>query len=111
MPHNLVKEGADEGVTGRGLEVQFFQYAPSLRTNMLEAVLVISHAGSGSIFEALSCGRPLIVVPNPGLMDNHQAELGEHLASLQHLVCWAGGAGGTLSGGGGGGGRGSLSRG
>ena len=43
-------------------------------------------AGSGSIFESLSAGKPLIVVPNPLLMDNHQAELGEHLAAMQHLV-------------------------
>ncbi|GAX74540.1 hypothetical protein CEUSTIGMA_g1989.t1 [Chlamydomonas eustigma] len=87
IPHNLVKEGEDSGVTTKGLEVQFFQYAPSLRVNMLEAMLVISHAGAGSIFEALSCSRPLIVVPNPLLMDNHQAELGKHLAELKHLVC------------------------
>ncbi len=43
-------------------------------------------SGAGSVFEALSHGRPLIVVPNPLLMDNHQAELGKHLADLQHLV-------------------------
>lgn len=32
-------------------------------------------AGSGSIFEALRLRLPLVVVPNPLLMDNHQAEL------------------------------------
>lgn len=45
--------------------------------------------GSGSIFEALTCtGKraSLIVVPNPNLMDNHQAELGEHLAAMGHVV-------------------------
>lgn len=42
--------------------------------------------GSGSIFEALTGGKALIVVPNPKLMDNHQAELGEHLAAGKHLV-------------------------
>ncbi len=29
---------------------------------------------------------PLLVVPNPLLMDNHQAELGDHLAKLNVLV-------------------------
>ena len=33
--------------------------------------------GSGSIFEALRLRRPLVVVPNPALMDNHQAELAD----------------------------------
>jgi hypothetical protein len=32
-------------------------------------------------------GKPLIVVPNPLLMDNHQAELGDHLAAQQVLAC------------------------
>jgi hypothetical protein len=44
------------------------------------------HAGSGSIFETLTARKPLIVVPNPLLMDNHQAELGDHLAAMNALV-------------------------
>jgi UDP-N-acetylglucosamine transferase subunit ALG13 len=47
-------------------------------------------AGSGSIFEALTRSgstAALVVVPNPLLMDNHQAELGQHLEALGHLVC------------------------
>lgn len=43
-------------------------------------------AGSGSIFETLTAQRPLIVVPNPLLMDNHQVELGDQLQSMGHLV-------------------------
>lgn len=35
----------------------------------------IRDAGSGSIFEALRLRRPLVAVPNPALMDNHQEEL------------------------------------
>ncbi|OAG12478.1 uncharacterized protein CC84DRAFT_124104 [Paraphaeosphaeria sporulosa] len=37
--------------------------------------LAISHAGSGSILEALRYQVPLIVVPNTALLDNHQEEL------------------------------------
>lgn len=48
------------------------------------------HAGSGSIFETLTARKPLIVVPNPLLMDNHQAELGDHLAAMQALVSKSG---------------------
>lgn len=43
-------------------------------------------AGSGSIFETLRLRRPLIVVPNPLLMDNHQAELAAKLESMGHLA-------------------------
>lgn len=82
QPHNL--QGP---VAANGLNVEFFDYAPSLRSYMEGASLIISHAGSGSIFESLSLSKPLIVVPNPLLMDNHQQELGQHLASLGHLYC------------------------
>lgn len=69
-----------------GLQVQVFDFAPSLAEYMQQADLIISHAGSGSIFEALKLGKPLIAVPNSILMDNHQAELAEHLAKLGHIV-------------------------
>lgn len=44
-------------------------------------------AGSGSIFETLRANRPLVVVVNDLLMDNHQSELAEELADRKHLVC------------------------
>lgn len=44
-------------------------------------------AGSGSIFETLKLAKPLIVVVNEDLMDNHQSELAEELAERKHLFC------------------------
>ena len=48
--------------------------------------VVISHAGSGSIMDALRMDVPLIVVPNPSLLDNHQVELAEELARQGYVV-------------------------
>ncbi|TEY39080.1 hypothetical protein BOTCAL_0468g00100 [Botryotinia calthae] len=41
--------------------------------------VVISHAGSGTILDALRIDVPLIVVPNTSLLDNHQVELADEL--------------------------------
>jgi UDP-N-acetylglucosamine transferase subunit ALG13 len=72
---------------------RYFDFTPSLAQHVAAASLVISHAGSGSIFESLSAGKALIVVPNPLLMDNHQAELGDHLKAMGVLVRGLGGWG------------------
>ncbi|KAF1845202.1 glycosyltransferase family 1 protein [Cucurbitaria berberidis CBS 394.84] len=48
--------------------------------------LVISHAGSGSVLEALRYQIPLIVVPNIGLLDNHQEELAVAMERNQYLL-------------------------
>lgn len=72
---------------GATLQVDHFKFSPSIADNMRAASLVISHAGSGSIFETLRLGKPLIVVVNEDLMDNHQSELAEELAERNHLFC------------------------
>ncbi|KAI8553368.1 hypothetical protein RHMOL_Rhmol05G0010200 [Rhododendron molle] len=69
------------------LQVDYFTYSSSIADNLRSASLVISHAGSGSIFETLRLGKPLIVVVNEDLMDNHQSELAEELAQRKHLLC------------------------
>jgi len=48
--------------------------------------VVLSHAGSGTILDALRLGLPLIVVPNPSLLDNHQVDLAEALAEQEYVV-------------------------
>lgn len=45
-----------------------------------------SEAGSGSILDGLRMGLPLVVVPNPTLLDNHQEELAEELARQGYVV-------------------------
>ncbi|KAG6433811.1 hypothetical protein SASPL_105428 [Salvia splendens] len=69
------------------LSVDYFTFSSSIAEYLKSASLVISHAGSGSIFETLRLRKPLIVVVNEDLMDNHQSELAEELAERNHLFC------------------------
>lgn len=69
------------------LVVDYFTFSSSIADYLQSTSLVISHAGSGSIFESLRLGKPLIVVVNEELMDNHQSELAEELAERKHLYC------------------------
>ncbi|KAI0636901.1 hypothetical protein C8Q77DRAFT_532261 [Trametes polyzona] len=90
-----------------GLDINVWRFKPSLKDDYERADLIISHAGilpfpalscpsagcptpfpspgSGTIIDVLRLGKPLIVVPNPTLLDNHQEELSDALASLGHL--------------------------
>ncbi|CAI6320363.1 unnamed protein product [Periconia digitata] len=48
--------------------------------------LVVSHAGSGTILEALRFHISLIVVPNKQLLDNHQEELADAMEKSRYLL-------------------------
>lgn len=69
-----------------GISCQSYRYKPTLQQDMARADLVISHAGAGSIMEALALGKALVVVVNSALMDNHQEELAEAMAQRNYLA-------------------------
>lgn len=86
-PHRLLGSAAvTKGTLESGLVIEWFEYCPSLAPYLDTASLVISHAGSGSIFETLRRGLLLITVPNSLLMDNHQSELAQKLEKLGHCA-------------------------
>lgn len=86
-----------------GLTIQLWKFKPSLKKDLEASDLVISHAGafrvhsflkkfgvdshtgSGSILDALRLYKPLIVVPNPTLLHNHQTELAEALEQRGYI--------------------------
>ncbi|KAL8181125.1 UNVERIFIED_CONTAM: hypothetical protein K2H54_048105 [Gekko kuhli] len=64
---------------------EVYRYKNSLVKDIQEADLVISHAGAGSCLEVLEAGKPLLVVVNDKLMNNHQLELARQLHTDGHL--------------------------
>ncbi|KIX95302.1 uncharacterized protein Z520_08819 [Fonsecaea multimorphosa CBS 102226] len=86
----LKEAGFDQGIeiTGFGFNRE------GLRGEMLavkgqspqDEGMVISHAGSGSVLDALRIGVPIVVVPNTDLLHNHQVELAEALAEQEYVI-------------------------
>ena len=62
-----------------------YEYKPSLLEDMNHADIIISHAGTGSILEALELKKLLFVVVNEQLMDNHQLEFAKELSDSGYL--------------------------
>jgi beta-1,4-N-acetylglucosaminyltransferase len=68
------------------LSIEVYSFKPSLQPDMEQADLVISHAGAGTVMEALRMKkRRLVVVINTILMDNHQTEIANAMGDRQHL--------------------------
>lgn len=61
------------------LKVTVFNFKNNLDADMKGADMIISHCGAGSILESITLRKPLIVVINESLQDNHQKELSDAL--------------------------------
>lgn len=68
-----------------GIQITMYRFKGSIEEDIRNADLVISHAGAGSCLETLEANKPLLVVVNEDLMDNHQLELAEKLQTDSHL--------------------------
>ena len=61
------------------IDVQCYDFKANILPDINASDLVISHAGAGSCIEVLTYRKPLIVVVNEKLMNNHQTELAQQL--------------------------------
>ncbi|XP_029368449.1 UDP-N-acetylglucosamine transferase subunit ALG13 homolog isoform X1 [Echeneis naucrates] len=68
------------------IRMEAFQFKGSITEDIKQADLVISHAGAGSCLETLGAGKPLLVVINDKLMNNHQLELARQLHADSHVL-------------------------
>ncbi|XP_076227048.1 alg13 UDP-N-acetylglucosaminyltransferase subunit isoform X2 [Nomia melanderi] len=67
------------------IKIEYFNLNSNISEYVKAADLIISHAGAGSILDALENKKDLIVVANKSLMHNHQLELAEQLCTDKHL--------------------------
>ena len=73
------EDGETEGVV--------ISHAGTLHIRSLNPQLkLILLLGSGSILASVRIAVPIIVVPNPALLDNHQVELAEALAAQGYVI-------------------------
>ena len=69
-----------------GIKYVLYKFKPSLEEEYDRASLIIGHGGSGTILSALSRRKPLLVVPNPTLAENHQQEVADMIAKNKQNV-------------------------
>eukprot|EP00045_Choanoeca_perplexa_P009318 m.89157 g.89157 ORF g.89157 m.89157 type:complete len:206 (-) comp14851_c0_seq3:1712-2329(-) len=69
-----------------GLVIESYDFKPSLDDDIQSADVIISHAGAGTILEAMAAQKSMVVVINDTLMHNHQTELAQAMASRKHVI-------------------------
>ena len=83
---NVTEEKKSLELMKNNIEIIAYKYKPSIRHDLEQADLVISHAGAGSIIESLEANKKLIVVINENLMNNHQFELADKMQKEGYLL-------------------------
>ncbi|CAF1150782.1 unnamed protein product [Adineta steineri] len=72
------------------IPIEHYKYKDSIDNDIQQADIVISHAGAGTILQTLEAHKPLLVVVNEKLMNNHQLEIAHEMEQqgyLYHCTC------------------------
>jgi beta-1,4-N-acetylglucosaminyltransferase len=72
------------------VRIESYEYKDSIADDIQQADFVISHAGAGTILQTLEKRKPLLVVVNEHLMNNHQTEIADQMETdgyLYHCTC------------------------
>lgn len=77
--------GSYKPATHPKLHLEYKNFFENFHHQIDKAHLIISHGGAGSCLEVLRKKKPLIVVVNEDLMENHQVELAEELKARGYL--------------------------
>lgn len=68
------------------IEFHCFRFKANLDQEMDDADIIISHCGAGSILEAVSRKKTLLVIINESLQDNHQIELSRAIVAGGYAI-------------------------
>ncbi len=76
-----------------GIEAELSAFFPDIAERLAQAHLVVARAGAGTVAELACAGRPALLVPLPGAIDDHQRwnarALGAELAEQAGLTAEA----------------------
>jgi len=80
-----IGRGMEPSIPNSNIMVEWYRLKSDIVGDITSSSLVISHAGAGSCLETLEKQKPLIVVVNENLMNNHQTELASKLCAEGHV--------------------------
>lgn len=84
----LTNETNDKSVTtfaNSSMTLLAFAFSPNISSYIADADIVVSHAGTGSILDTLRLHKPLLVVTNQQLMNDHQEEVASQFEKEGYL--------------------------
>ncbi|KAB0483018.1 hypothetical protein F7Q91_01575 [Vibrio chagasii] len=67
----------------------YVSFVEDIESYYLNADLIITHAGAGTIYRLLELRKKIIVVPNLERVDKHQSDIAKYMEKHKHLlVSW-----------------------